>query len=72
MNDDDDIPHLDWRLNNEWYSWKGYMVYTELGLIVRGYCCCSGCRHCPYEPKHSGYNKIREEISDPLEKQQKG
>lgn len=24
------------------------MVMTELYLLERGYCCKSGCRHCPY------------------------
>ena len=31
---DDEIPNLDWRLNNEWYTWRVYVVYTELGLFV--------------------------------------
>ncbi len=26
----------------------GYMVFTEHFLKKRGYCCESGCRHCPY------------------------
>ncbi|HEY9745124.1 MAG TPA: DUF5522 domain-containing protein [Oculatellaceae cyanobacterium] len=26
----------------------GYSVFTELGLKERGFCCQSGCRHCPY------------------------
>lgn len=25
-----------------------YVVFTELYLRERGYCCESGCRHCPY------------------------
>ena len=29
-----------------------YVVFTELYLRERGYCCESGCRHCPY-----GYRK---------------
>ena len=24
------------------------MVFTEKYLLERGYCCESGCRHCPY------------------------
>lgn len=35
-----------------YYSDEGYMVFTEQYLRKRGYCCQSGCRHCPY-----GYNK---------------
>lgn len=26
----------------------GYIVFTKLKLLDRGYCCKSGCRHCPY------------------------
>lgn len=31
---------------------EGYVVFTETYHLKRGYCCKSGCRHCPY-----GYNK---------------
>jgi len=31
---------------------NGYKVFTEKYLLKRGYCCLSGCRHCPY-----GYDK---------------
>ncbi len=27
---------------------KGTIVFTEEYLRNRGYCCKSGCRHCPY------------------------
>jgi len=32
---------------------EGYIVFTEKYLLKRGYCCKSGCRHCPYgfDPK---------------------
>ena len=33
-------------------SKEGYKVFTEKYHLKRGYCCKSGCRHCPY-----GYNK---------------
>ena len=29
---------------------SGYTVFTARFLAERGYCCDSGCRHCPYEP----------------------
>lgn len=32
-------------------SEQGYKVFTEKYHLRRGYCCESGCRHCPY-----GYN----------------
>lgn len=31
---------------------EGYKVFTELYHLKRGYCCESGCKHCPY-----GYDK---------------
>ena len=35
------------------FYWEGpYMVLTAKYLFNRGYCCESGCRHCPY-----GFNK---------------
>lgn len=33
-------------------SEDGYIVFTEKYHLKRGYCCKSGCKHCPY-----GYNK---------------
>lgn len=35
-----------------YYSPEGYIVFTEKYHLKRGYCCKSGCKHCPY-----GYNK---------------
>src|ERR1022692_594192 len=31
-----------------YYMEDGFMVFTALYLPQRGYCCESGCRHCPY------------------------
>ena len=36
----------------DWYSDNGLLVYTAAYHLKRGHCCGSGCRHCPYEPKH--------------------
>jgi hypothetical protein len=31
------------------FYWEnGLLVFTEVYHIQRGYCCNSGCRHCPY------------------------
>ncbi|MCH6234883.1 DUF5522 domain-containing protein [Cognataquiflexum rubidum] len=30
---------------------KGLMVFTAQYHLRRGYCCGSGCRHCPYGEK---------------------
>lgn len=29
---------------------SGFSVFTAKFLAARGYCCESGCRHCPYGP----------------------
>lgn len=36
-----------------YYTPEGYRVFTKQYLLKRGYCCQSGCRHCPYgfDPK---------------------
>lgn len=35
-------------LPGEFYFEGPYMVFTEAYHLRRGYCCRSGCRHCPY------------------------
>lgn len=35
-----------------YYNELGYRVFTEKFHLKRGYCCKSGCKHCPY-----GYDK---------------
>ena len=42
------------------YFEGGLLVYTAAYHLKRGHCCGSGCRHCPYEPRHvTGTTKIR-------------
>lgn len=36
----------------DFYVENGLYVFTAQFLLRRGYCCRSGCRHCPY-PKES-------------------
>lgn len=44
----------------DWYFEDGLLVYTVTYHLKRGYCCGSGCRHCPYEPRHvAGNTKMR-------------
>jgi Family of unknown function (DUF5522) len=33
----------------DYYLENGYLVFTAKYLLKRGYCCGSGCRHCPYK-----------------------
>jgi hypothetical protein len=32
----------------DYYLERGNWVFTAKFLLKRGYCCRSGCRHCPY------------------------
>ena len=43
-------------LPSDFYIENGLKVMTEEFHIRRGYCCGSGCRHCPFEPKHQKGN----------------
>jgi hypothetical protein len=40
-------------------SEEGYIVFTEKYHLKRGYCCKSGCKHCPYNynPKTGKFDK---------------
>jgi hypothetical protein len=42
-----------------YYSPEGYIVFTEKYHLKRGYCCKSGCKHCPYgyDKKTGGFKK---------------
>jgi hypothetical protein len=33
----------------DFYFENGLLVFTAAFHLKRGYCCGSGCRHCPYE-----------------------
>ena len=43
--------------NELYYLENGKVVFTPKYHIQRGHCCGSGCRHCPYHPKHIKGNK---------------
>jgi hypothetical protein len=44
----------------DWYFEGGLLVYTAAYHLKRGSCCGSGCRHCPYDPKHvEGTTQVR-------------
>lgn len=49
--DDPRVQHLK-RLGYQdgdfYFTPEGYVVWTEQYHLRRGYCCKSGCRHCPY------------------------
>ena len=44
----DDAEPRPLREGEDYYIENGLMVFTAAFLNNRGYCCESGCRHCPY------------------------
>jgi len=40
----------------------GKVVFIKEYHLKRGSCCGSGCKHCPYEPKHIKGNKNYDKI----------
>lgn len=45
----------------DYYIENGRWVFTAVHHLKRGYCCDSGCRHCPYR----GVHLDREETINP-------
>jgi hypothetical protein len=39
-------------------SEEGFIVFTEAYHLKRGYCCKSGCKHCPY-----GFNRKTNQLN---------
>jgi hypothetical protein len=44
---------------------RGAWVFTAAYLARRGHCCGSGCRHCPYAPRHTAGNTTLATPADP-------
>jgi len=44
-------PPLEERAALDYYLEGGLCVFTERTHLKRGYCCGSGCRHCPFTPR---------------------
>jgi hypothetical protein len=42
------LKHLGYLDGDFYVTPEGYVVWTEQYHLRRGYCCQSGCRHCPY------------------------
>jgi hypothetical protein len=42
----------------DYYEEKGTVVMTEKFHRDRGYCCGSGCRHCPYKTKQQKMKEL--------------
>ncbi len=55
LNKENKVPARATLLEGEHYyiNAQGYWVFTEKYHLIRGFCCKSGCKHCPYgnQPK---------------------
>ncbi|MCC6327352.1 MAG: hypothetical protein IT174_02470 [Acidobacteria bacterium] len=54
------VPAHEFKEGVDYYFENGLMVLTGEFLRKRGYCCGSGCRHCPYTDKTRITAKERE------------
>ena len=51
----------------DFYYEGPYLVFTEKFLRERGYCCESGCRHCPYGFRRDRRSDVPVPDEDPPE-----
>lgn len=60
-------------VEGEDFYWEGgFLVFTRLYHLKRGYCCGSGCRHCPYDPRWtSGETRVADSQSDHTKQEEK-
>jgi hypothetical protein len=49
---------VEFEQGRHYYLDKGKIVFTELYLKNKGQCCGSGCKHCPYDPRHQKGNTV--------------
>ncbi|HEX7955946.1 MAG TPA: DUF5522 domain-containing protein [Pyrinomonadaceae bacterium] len=48
----------------DFYREGAYVVFTARYLLRRGYCCESGCRHCPYGEESKSHEENAERHED--------
>jgi hypothetical protein len=48
----------------DYYFEGAFVVFTERFHLRRGYCCESGCRHCPYRVESESAAVIEKENED--------
>jgi len=53
------LPGKDYTINAD-----GKVVLTAAYLLKRGYCCGSGCLHCPYPQQTSEENILKDKLSE--------
>lgn len=47
--------------DGDYYLENGLFVFTAQYHLKRGYCCGSGCRHCPYRVRESRERRAKGE-----------
>ena len=48
--------------NDEYYVNKeGFIVFTEKYHLKRGFCCQSGCKHCPWKEKGTTHEEKKKD-----------
>lgn len=53
------------------YYWEGALiVFTARYLLRRGFCCDSGCRHCPYRKVMSRPSSIEQGIEEERQREE--
>ncbi|MBP9682571.1 MAG: hypothetical protein KBD76_14280 [Bacteriovorax sp.] len=61
----------DKKTNQDYYiNPEGNLVFTESYHLKRGFCCQSGCRHCPYNYKDLVDPNIPAELLDPWDEEE--
>ena len=50
----------------DYYMEDGLLVFTAAYHLKRGFCCGSGCRHCPYEHKNVPDTKADQRPTPPV------
>ena len=58
-------------VNKDFYIENGYYVFTEEYHLKRGYCCKSGCRHCPWNYNRPKLTNENDKDSDLKNKDEK-
>jgi hypothetical protein len=65
MKSEDHDKKGEWEKDDEpmYYMENGLMVFTQAFHLKRGYCCKSGCRHCPFGGNASSDASVTPDIN---------
>ncbi|MBN85903.1 MAG: hypothetical protein CL885_00080, partial [Dehalococcoidia bacterium] len=63
---DDEIKGMDPNIplsNKDFYFKDGLMIFKKGYHMKRGYCCGSGCLHCPFSEMSEGNTELKEDAN---------